>query len=97
MQLLRLAPLSQSYDFFIAILFSYFPPFVILLYGWFASRSGSYEKRYKNGVPEWVELKSNVPLYKTSQFKFAILWLFFGSIFFWLFLWPDFSDVWFIK
>jgi hypothetical protein len=97
MQLLKLAPLSQSYDFFIAILFCYLPPFIILLYCWFSSRSGCYQKRYKNGVPYWIRLGKDVPLHKTAQFPFAMLWIFLGSIFFWLFLWPTFSDVWFIE
>lgn len=98
MQLLALAPISQSIDMFIALFFCYLPPILIFIYGWKASRSGSYEKvidRY--GVPQWIERDKNIPFFSTGHFKFGLVWLILGSIFFWLLLWPDHSDVWFVK
>ena len=43
--LLSLAPLSQSYDFFIAIFCCFFLAFVWLYYAFKASKSGSVEKK----------------------------------------------------
>jgi hypothetical protein len=101
MQLLKLAPLSESLDMFIALGFCYLPVLVWFYFGWRASKSGSYVKKQREGFPfghyEWVKSDENVPFTKTAQFKIGMLWLFFGSLFFWALLWPDHSDVWFVK
>lgn len=95
-----LAPLSDSFDMFIALAFCYLPPFIFFYLGWRASRSGSMVKVQKPGAPkgvtEWVKSDVNVPILKTGFFQFGLVWVLLGSIFFWAFLWPDHHDVWFI-
>ena len=49
------------------------------------------------GYYEWVKSDENVPFTKTAQFKIGLLWLIFGTIFFFGLLWPDHSDVWFVQ
>ena len=98
--LLEIAPLEFSFDMFIAIFFCYFPPILWFYFGWKASRSGSRYKKQKDGFPngvyEWAESDINVSFWKTAQFKIGLLWIVFGTIFFWALLWPDHHDVWFI-
>lgn len=94
----KLAPLAESYDMFVALGFCYLPiiPFLILAY--IASKSGSWVKEPLNfrGGTKWVKSDVNVPFVKTGWFGFAFIWFVLGSIFFWLILWPDHYDVWFI-
>lgn len=101
MNLLSLAPLSESYDMFIALAFCYLPPFIWFYFGYKASKSGSYVKKQREGMPqgvyEWVKSDENVPFTKTGQFMIGVLWLVLGSIFFWGLLWSDHHDVWFTK
>jgi len=98
---LSLAPLSQSFDMFLALAFCYLPPFIFFYFGYRASKSGSYEKRqmpgFGPGYYEWVKTDVNVSFWKTGQFYFGLVWIVLGTIFFWALLWPDHSDVWFIK
>jgi hypothetical protein len=98
---LSLAPFSESFDMFIALAFCYVPPFIWFYFGYKASKSGSLVKKQKPGFPtgyyEYVESDENVSFWKTGQFYIGILWLFLGTLFFWAFLWPDHSDVWFVK
>jgi len=101
MQLLTLAPISESYDMFIALAFCYLPPFIWFYFGWRASKSGSYVKKQRDGYPTghyvWVKSNENVSFVKTGQFAIGLLWLVLGSIFFWGLLWSDHQDVWFIQ
>jgi hypothetical protein len=98
---LSLAPLEFSFDMFVALFFCYIPPFVFFYFGWRASKSGSMVKKQRPGMPtgyyEWVKSDVNVPFTNTAQFKIGLMWIFFGTIFFWVLLWPDHSDVWFVK
>lgn len=98
--LMKLAPLSDCYDMFVALAFCYLPAFIFMYFGWRASRSGSMVKKQKEGAPkgvtEWVKSDINVPLIKTGFFQFALVWIFLGSIFFWAILWPEHYDIWFI-
>lgn len=95
---LKLAPISESFDMFIALAFCYLPVLIWFYFGWRASRSGSYEKTINDkGHVIWNESENNVSFFNTAQFKIGMLWLFFGSLFFWFLLWPDHADVWFIK
>ena len=98
---LTLAPLSQSFDMFIALAFCYLPPFVFFYFGWRASKSGSIQKEQRPGFGpgyyEWKDSDVNISFWKTGQFYFGLTWLFLGTIFFWALLWPDHSDVWFVK
>jgi len=98
---MQLAPLDISFDMFVALFFCYIPPFVFFYFGLKASKSGSIQKKQRPGMPpgyfEWGDSEENVSFWKTGQFYIGMLWLFFGSIFFWAFLWPDHSDVWFVK
>jgi len=98
--LLKLAPLEFSFDMFVALFFCYLPPLVFFIFGYKASKSGSrYQKQrpgYPGGYYEWAESDINVSFWKTAQFKIGMLWIVFGTIFFWALLWPDHHDVWFI-
>lgn len=95
---LKLAPISESFDMFIAIGFCYVPVLIWFYFGWRASRSGSYVfTKNELGYKIWEKSDVNVSFFKTAQFKIGMLWLFFGSLFFWALLWPDHADVWFIK
>lgn len=98
---LSLAPISESFDMFIALAFCYLPPFIWFYFGYKASKSGSRYKKQREGFPtgyyEWGYSDENVSFWKTGQFYIGVLWLFFGSLFFWAFMWPDHSDVWFVK
>lgn len=98
--LMRLAPLSDCYDMFIALSFCYLPAFIFIYYGWKASKSGSLFKKQKDNAPigvyEWVKSDVNIPIYKTGFFQFGLIWILLGSIFFWAMLWPSYYDVWFI-
>ncbi len=98
--LLKLAPLDLSFDMFVALFFCYFPPILWFFFGWKASRSGSLYKKQREGFPdgyyEWAESDINVSFWKTAQFKIGMLWIAFGTFFFWVLLWPDHHDVWFI-
>lgn len=94
----KLAPIAESYDMFIALAFCYLPVIPFLIFAYYASKSGSWVKEptnYRGGM-RWVRSDVNVPYFKTGWFKFSIVWLLLGSIFFWLILWPDHYDVWFI-
>ena len=94
--LLSLAPLSQSYDFFIAIFCCFILAFVWLYYAYKASKSGSVEKK-STGYPggyQWIDSKVNVPIYQTGHFYMFILHVVFGTIIF-ILLWADHADVWF--
>lgn len=94
----KLAPIEESYDMFVALAFCYLPVFVCLILAYLASKSGSWVKEglgYRDGT-KWVRSKENVPFTKTGMFQFAIVWFIFGSLFFWIALWPDHHDVWFI-
>lgn len=96
--LLKLAPIAQSYDMFIALFFCYFPVLIWFYYAWRASKSGSFVKTKNDlGYVVWEKSDVNVPFTKTAQFLMGILWLFFGTLFFFGLLWPDHSDVWFVK
>lgn len=90
---------SNNYDMWIGILFCYGPIIPMLILAYKASTSGSYVKVQKPGAPTgvtiWVESKENIPYIKTGWFKFAMIWLVLGSLFFWGFLWPDSHDIWF--
>ncbi len=94
-----LAPFSESYDMFIAIAVCYLPPVIWFYFGYRAAKSGSIQKRQREGMPpgyyEWVKSDVNVSFWNTGQFYIGILWLFLGTLFFWAFLWPDHHDVWF--
>lgn len=98
---LTLAPLSQSFDMFIALAFCYLPPFIFFYFGYKASKSGSIEKKQREGFGsgyyEWKDSDTNVSFFNTGQFYFGLTWIFLGSIMFWALLWPDHSDVWFVK
>jgi len=98
---LSLAPISESFDMFLALAFCYLPPIVIFYFGYRASKSGSIYKKQVEGMPdgfyEWAESDDNVSFWKTAQFYFGITWIILGSIFFWAMLWPDHHDVWFVK
>lgn len=99
--LLEIAPLEYSLDMFVAIFFCYIPPLVFFFFGYKASKSGSMVKKQRPGMPpgyyEWVRSDENVSFTKTAQFKIGLLWIIFGTIFFFGLLWPDHSDVWFVK
>lgn len=96
----KLAPLAENFDMWIAIAFCYLPIIPLLILAYISSRSGSMVKQHQPGTPEWqytwVKSDINVPIVKTGWFQFAIVWLVFGSLFFWVALWPDHHDVWFI-
>jgi hypothetical protein len=95
---LKLAPISESYDMFIALAFCYVPVLIWFYFAWRASKSGSFVKTKNDlGYVVWVPSEKNVPFHETAQFYMGLLWFFFGSLFFWLLLWPDHSDVWFIN
>jgi hypothetical protein len=98
---MQLATFDLSFDMFVALFFCYIPPFVFFYFGLKASKSGSIQKEQRPGMPpgyyEWSDSDQNVSFWKTGQFYIGMLWLFFGSLFFWAFLWPDHSDVWFVK
>ena len=98
---LSLAPLSESFDMFIALAFCYLPPFIFFYFGYRASKSGSIEKQQRDnfgpGYYEWKDSDVNVPFFRTGQFYFGLVWIVLGTIFFWALLWPDHSDVWFVK
>ena len=98
---LEIAPLSESFDMFIALAFCYLPPFIWFYFGYKASKSGSLYKKQRENMPpgsyEWAESDENVSFWKTAQFYFGLTWIFLGSLFFWAFLWPDHHDVWFVK
>jgi hypothetical protein len=95
---LSLAPLSESFDMFIALAFCFLPPFIWFYYGWKASKSGSYVKtKNELGYVVWEKSDVNVSFWKTGQFYIGALWLFLGAIFFFALLWPDHADVWFVK
>ena len=94
----KLAPISESFDMWVALAFCYIPIIPILIFAYKASKSGSMVQEslgYKGGY-KWVKSDINVPFVKTGLFKFAIVWFIFGSLFFWGILWPDHHDVWFI-
>lgn len=96
--LLKLAPIAESYDMFIALAFCFLPVLVWFYFGYRAARSGSYEKIINDkGQTVWVQSDKNVSFFSTAQFKVGLLWLFFGTLFFFGLLWPDHSDVWFVK
>ena len=98
MTLLTLAPFAESYDMFIAIAFCFLPPFIWWYYGYKASKSGSIKKvptGYPGGYKWEKDPTVNVSFWKTAHFIFGALWMFFGALFFFAFLWPDHSDVWF--
>lgn len=96
----KLAPLADNFDMWIAIAFCYLPIIPLLILAYISSKSGSMVKKHKPGTPPWqyVWEKSdkNIPFVNNAWFHFAIVWLILGSIFFWVALWPDHHDVWFI-
>jgi len=96
----KLAPLAENYDMWIAIAFCYLPVIIFTILAYRSSKSGSMVKEHVPGTPDWVTrwVKSdeNIPFVKNAWFKFALVWLLLGSIFFWGALWPDSHDVWFI-
>lgn len=98
MTFLKLAPWSQSYDFWIAVFFCMIASLVWLFLAWRASRSGSIITTF-NSLGHRIETpsKENIPIYKTGYFFFFLLHFVLGQLFFWAMLWPDFQDVWFIK
>jgi len=88
---------QNNYDMWIALFFCYAPIVVFLIFAFLASKSGSVVKEglgYRGGH-KWVSSNINVPFVKTGWFGFAIVWLVLGSIFFWVFLYPDHHDIWF--
>jgi hypothetical protein len=90
---------ENNYDMWIAIAFCYLPIIPILVLAYISSKSGSKVKQHKPGTPpwiyEWVNSDVNVPFVKTGWFKFAVLWLVLGTLFFFGMLWPDHQDIWF--
>jgi hypothetical protein len=98
MTFLKLAPFAQSYDFWIAIFFCYIASLVWLYLAYRASRSGSITMKIEKFKPN-VETHSdeNIPLWKHGYFVFFCLHIVLGSFFFWVMLWPDHKDVWFIN
>jgi hypothetical protein len=95
----ELAPLSESYDMFVALGFCYLPIIVWIVFAIISSNSGSIVKEQIPGSVHnirWVKSDKNVPFIKNGWFHFALVWFVLGSIFFWLILWPDHYDVWFI-
>lgn len=98
MTFLKLAPWSQSYDFWIAVFFCFGASLIWLFIAWRASRSGSIITTF-NQFGKKIETPSdeNIPIYKTAWFAFFITHNVLGGIFFFAMLWPDYQDVWFIK
>jgi hypothetical protein len=88
---------ENNYDMWIGLLFCYGPIIIFLINAYRSSKSGSLVKKslgYRGGY-EWVKSDINVPFIKTGWFGFAMVWLVLGSVFFWGFLYPEHSDVWF--
>jgi len=96
MNFLALAPLAESGDMFVAIVFCFLPPFIWWYVGWKASKSGSIRKESTgNGGYKWVYDQVNVSFFKTAHWYFGLLWLVLGTLFFFAGLWPQHHDVWF--
>lgn len=97
LQLLKLAPLADSYDFFIWILIL-LTPLLWIPRMLKSSKSGSVEKvkTWYQGGYKWVDSPVNVPFYKTGQFAMMCLHFVLTQGFFWALMWPDHKDVWFI-
>ncbi|MFA6069805.1 MAG: hypothetical protein WC810_14575 [Janthinobacterium sp.] len=96
---LKLAPIAQSWDFWVAIFFCVIASFIWLFLAWKSTKSGTIEKKstgYNNGY-EWVDSKEHIKIYQSGYFAFFCLHFVLGQVFFWAMLWPDFHDVWFIK
>lgn len=94
----KLAPFADNFDMWIALAFCYLPSLIFFYLGWRASKSGSMIKvkeQNSNNI-KWVASNENVPILKTGFFQFGLVWVLLGSIFFWVALWPDHHDVWFI-
>jgi hypothetical protein len=96
----KLAPLADNFDMYIAILICYLPIIPLLILAYVSSKSGSQVTEHVPGtapwLTRWVKSKENIPFHKNTWFHFALVWLLLGSIFFWVALWPDHHDVWFI-
>lgn len=95
----KLAPLADNFDMWIAIAICYLPIIPLLILAYISSKSGSMVKEKIPGSPHnirWVKSDKNIPFYKNAWFHFALVWLLLGSLFFWVALWPDHHDVWFI-
>jgi hypothetical protein len=96
----KLAPLADNFDMYIAILICYVPIIPLLILAYKSHKSGSMVKQHQPGTPDWqytwVKSDKNIPFVKNAWFHFAILWFVMGSLFFWVALWPDHHDVWFI-
>lgn len=96
----KLAPIADSLDMFIALGICYLPIILFIILAYVSHRSGSQKKEQVpgavKGLTRWVKDEGNIPFYKNAWFHFALAWLLLGSIFFWLILWPDHHDVWFI-
>lgn len=96
----KLAPLADNFDMWIAIAFCYLPIIPLLIIAYISSKSGSKVTEHIPGTApwqtRWVKSDENTSFIKNAWFKFAIVWFILGSLFFWVALWPDHHDVWFI-
>lgn len=95
----KLAPFSDNYDMWIALAFCYLPIIPLMILAYISHKSKSKIKVRDLTTPhgiKWIPSDENVPFHKIAWFQFAIVWFVLGSIFFWLLLWPDYQDVWFI-
>lgn len=90
---------ENNFDMWIAIAFCFLPVILLLILAYKSSRSGSMVKVHKPGaapwIYEWVKSDENIPFVKNAWFKFAIVWLILGALFFFGALWPDHHDIWF--
>lgn len=97
MTFLKLAPIAQSWDFWVLLFACYGASLIWLFFAWRASKSGSIVTTF-NSLGHRIETpsKENVPIYKTGFFVMFLLHIVLGSVIFWM-TWADFHDVWFIK
>lgn len=98
MTFLKLAPFAQSYDFWIAVFLLMIASLIWLFIAWRQSRSGSIVTTF-NSLGHRTETPSdqNISITKVPFFWFFLIHLIGGQLFFWIALWPDYQDVWFIK
>lgn len=95
----NLAPAKDSHDMFIAIGFCYAPILIFIYLAYRASRSGSIVKKatwYRGGF-KFEYSPGNISFWQSAWVFFAACWFLGGSFFFWVMLWPQHHDVWFVQ
>lgn len=90
---LKIAPFSQSYDFWIALFFCIIAAFIWLIPAYLASKSGS-ESLNKEGI--WIKSDKNLPITSSGYWNMFLLHLVLGTIMF-IIIGSDRWDLWFIN